>query len=422
MLLKKIFKKNSIFNNQDYIYLNLSYVIQCLFGFFIILNILLNKDFYYLGIFTQIYTFFIIIGHLFAFGIGDSLMRNIPIYTKNNQKKIFTSAIFLGFFLGTTFLIVIYFFMTIYENVIFKYKYIFNHYLLFSILIFSINKIHYAFFNSQRKIKIFSFMNALRPILIFIFLVVIIKYYSKEYLAIIFFYTELIIFFICLYLSSSFLTFKFNLFKYLNLNFMFGRKILLNNILAESLIKVDIICLSIFLNPFFVGIYSLGSFFFEGFYQFLISIKNNINPQLSRLYHKKKYDDIFTLSKISQKISFYLSLIFFILNIVIYFFIREFELNFEESAIILIILSLGILFYSLIIPIENIFAQINKPNIQSLYMSSLFVLNVFFNIIFIRKYGVYGAAIGTSCSYLISIFIFYIILKKNFITNNLKNE
>tara|TARA_E500000178_G_C16622979_1_gene574194 strand:- start:38 stop:649 length:612 start_codon:yes stop_codon:yes gene_type:complete len=203
---------------------------------------------------------------------------------------------------------------------------------------------------------------------------------------------------------------------------MFGRKILLNNILAESLIKVDIICLSIFLSPFFVGIYSLGSFFFEGFYQFLISIKNNINPQLSRLYHKKKYDDIFTLSKISQKISFYLSLIFFILNIVIYFFIREFELNFEESAIILIILSLGILFYSLIIPIENIFAQINKPNIQSLYMSSLFVLNVFFNIIFIRKYGVYGAAIGTSCSYLISIFIFYIILKKNFITNNLKNE
>ena len=164
MLLKKIFKKNSIFNNQDYIYLNLSYVIQCLFGFFIILNILLNKDFYYLGIFTQIYTFFIIIGHLFAFGIGDSLMRNIPIYTKNNQKKIFTSAIFLSFFLGTTFLIVIYFFMTIYENVIFKYKYIFNHYLLFSILIFSINKIRYAFFNSLIILKIFSFMNALRPI------------------------------------------------------------------------------------------------------------------------------------------------------------------------------------------------------------------------------------------------------------------
>jgi len=415
MILKKYFKDSLLFNSKNYLYLNISYFFQTLMGLICVLQIIYLKDFNFLGIFSQFYTCFVILGHLFAFGIGDSILRNIPISKNNNQSndKLLSAivlTILIGFILFFFFLLI----FTIFKNYLEKFYYIFNIFFLISVFIFSINKIFFSYYNATGKIKYFSFLNSIRPFLIAILLFRQIKNEEEQNVALIFLITELIIFILCLIKSSHTLKKSLVKFSFFQLHFNFGKKILFNNILSESLIKVDIICLSLLLSTYHVGLYSFASFFFEGFYQFLISIKNNINPMLSKLYFVKNIKNLFNLIRISSLISLILAFIYFVIVLSVYLFIKYFRLPFEESALILLILVIGLLFYSFIIPMENIFSQTNRPALQSYFMFILFFVNLILNVIFIKLYDVYGAAIATTLSYVMMIPIFLFFFKKIF--------
>ena len=113
MILKKYFKDSLLFNSKNYLYLNISYFFQTLLGLVCVLQIIYLKDFDFLGIFTQFYTCFVILGHLFAFGIGDSILRNIPISKNNNQSNDkFLSALALTVLIG--FILFFFFFFDLY--------------------------------------------------------------------------------------------------------------------------------------------------------------------------------------------------------------------------------------------------------------------------------------------------------------------
>ena len=99
-----------------------------------------------------------------------------------------------------------------------------------------------------------------------------------------------------------------------------------------------------------------------------------------------------------------ISLIVYLLIPYILFFL-EIRLI-DQTLNLLKILFVGLIFYSLIIPSENLLFQSNNPGGQSIYMSSLVFLNIILNYLMITKFGLIGAAIGTAIVYTSSILIF----------------
>ena len=71
---------------------------------------------------------------------------------------------------------------------------------------------------------------------------------------------------------------------------------------------------------------------------------------------------------------------------------------------------IGLCFYSLIIPIENLLFQANKPTYQSVYMLIMTILNITLNVILILSFGLIGAAIATSITFFFSILLFNLIV------------
>ncbi|MCX7729520.1 MAG: polysaccharide biosynthesis C-terminal domain-containing protein, partial [Bacteroidia bacterium] len=61
-----------------------------------------------------------------------------------------------------------------------------------------------------------------------------------------------------------------------------------------------------------------------------------------------------------------------------------------------------------------IFNQIGYPKLQTILIFLVFISNVIFNLIFIPFLGIYGAAIGTSLSFLVQMFFIKYFLKVKF--------
>ena len=81
--------------------------------------------------------------------------------------------------------------------------------------------------------------------------------------------------------------------------------------------------------------------------------------------------------------------------------------DYALSKNIFLIISLGLFSFSISSSFEHIFLMNNKPHYQSLYIIFGNLLNIILNIIFIEKFGLYGAAYATSVSFLfLSLIIF----------------
>ena len=78
----------------------------------------------------------------------------------------------------------------------------------------------------------------------------------------------------------------------------------------------------------------------------------------------------------------------------------------KEAVTLLKFLLAGLVFFSIVVPAENLLFQSNKPEIQSLYMLTLVSLNIILNYVFIQNFGLVGAAMATSLVYCSTVFVF----------------
>ena len=159
-----------------------------------------------------------------------------------------------------------------------------------------------------------------------------------------------------------------------------------------------------------VGIYSMGTRLVNIPGQFISTINKNFTPQI--------YESISSNNKekLNQMIRLFLGTIFFLLFGLILFSKELFYvigIEYKESFIIFLILCLCsyINGYNLIIqPIMTYYKEFVKY--KSIIWVSVGVLNIILNLIFIPKYGIIGAAVVTTISYLLSIpFSYYYAIK-----------
>ena len=145
--------------------------------------------------------------------------------------------------------------------------------------------------------------------------------------------------------------------------------------------------------PACLMIYSLPSF-----------IKNRNNKQM--IYSKTKkiikygflvYFSIFAISCLLSKPIFLLL----------------YGEHYIEARYSFMILMLGFLFNATIrVPIGNIFGALKKPHLNTIINIICLILNVIFNIIFVKWFGYIGAAITTTSILIITSIIYYVIFRR----------
>lgn len=386
----------------------------------ILLNIFILK-FYssdVLGKFNFFYAIMIIFSQFCVGGIQFSVLRHSSVYADdiNEISKIVISALFL-LIVYFTIILSLYF---IFESLILNLFKIFDEALsikiiLFSSLVFALNKILFMCINGLNSIHYLSFFSALRYVVLF--LSVIIFFYLNINVSIIvacFLVSECIIFlclFIWFYLEVGFS--KFTNF-WIKKHFKFGLQAMFGGALMEINARVDILIIGIILGYNSVGIYSFASMIAEGYSQLYSVLKGNIDAIFSRDINKK--NNLLINKSISLMRRIYIPLIIFVslLIIILYkpIFLNIFQLdeNFiQKSWIVLIIIMISMSSVSFLRPFIGLLISLNRPFYFSIIVSGGVLINLILNLILIPKIGINGAAFATGFAFIVeTILLFYI--------------
>lgn len=183
----------------------------------------------------------------------------------------------------------------------------------------------------------------------------------------------------------------------------FGVQVLITDGTFFLDINIDTIIVGYFLTSQQVGIYSIAVMFAQLLFIIPGAMAQVTYPMLTEFYHKDLTSAMkSTLSK-SMKYSFYVSsllglgVILFSSNIIALLL----PPIFQEAVIPLTIIVFSLILYAPTTSIGSLWNAVGKPYIMSI-MGIIFVaLNAIVNIALIPIYGIMGAAIATSTTYLI---------------------
>ncbi|CAH0344876.1 oligosaccharide flippase family protein [Bacillus sp. CECT 9360] len=198
--------------------------------------------------------------------------------------------------------------------------------------------------------------------------------------------------------------------KYIKLSISYGLKAHISNIMTFLNYRLGVLLLGVFVSPASVGIYvaavNLGekiSIFSQSFSQVLLPRIASSNQEEDR-------------NKITAIVSRFIMIFIVCVSLVIFLFsdliFHVFGEDYRSSAHILNLLLPGLTVLAVEKILSNDLAGRGRPDLN-MYVSFVNVaLNVVLNLLLIPRYGIQGAAVSSSITYIIS-FIIKVILYKN---------
>ena len=416
MLNLKNFKFSKFFSDLGLNYLSL--VFLGLSG--ILLNIIIARNYgtSTLGVFNQILSIYIIFPMISSAGIPHSVLHYLPKFNSKSSevKTIISTALVLVTILSAI-LIFLFLYLIIPISVLLDSQEIIIglKLILPAIFFFSINKVLiYGVINGLREMKRFAIFQSSRYLLILLCLIIFSIFKPDEsFLPLVFTFSEFILFLIIVIDLSKNLKFwkiEKNFFYWIKKHLIFGAKSIFNGLLIEINSRIDILMVGIYLSDNEVGIYSIAALFAEGFLQIFIVIQNNVNPIISRYFSSKRINNLsLYLSKL-KKLTYKISILLCMISIFLYKPILDLIIpNYlvSSSFVPFMILTLGITMASGFIPFGNILSMAGLPELNTIYMVSFVSFNIILNFILIPIYGINGAALATSSSYIFAaVFLF----------------
>ncbi len=377
---------------------------------FLLFSVLLNRSLgpHLKGIYTFYMTIPLLLNAFLSFGLESA---NVYFIGKKGIKphKLISNSIFVY---SVVFLIVLLLYLFLYHsNLLSGFKQYGSNRILLLLSLLSTPIIMENTFLSTIVLALqkYNLYNILKfiPILFLTIMVAICIFFLK--------YVNIIIFF-SLWIASLIISISFYLFvlrehlhmekfdvKFFIKTIRYSFKNYIANLSSFLIYRSDYFIISLFLPPKFLGFYSVATVVSEKLWLIPSSIGTVLYPKVS---NQKEYNKDTTL--FSLKINFLLMIILGLLlgaisNPLIKFLYGKAFL--PTSKIILFLLP-GIVF--LAIP-KLLTADLNgqgHPEFSAIYSFIGFIINLVLNIILIPKYGILGAAISTSISYIyISIMI-----------------
>lgn len=373
-----------------------------------------------LGLWGQMFAIYIIVSQFGSFGIQFSVQALTSSEREHsNRISIINSSYLLVFPIAIFISLLLVFFSEFISNLFESSKLYQNLiYAAFAVLFYSFNKVIIGSFNGLRQIKQMSILQAGRGLFLLIGLILFyLNGFEAEKIGLILIFTEVIVFILgCLFVIKSKIFQPFSvklslLKKHLN----FGLKSMFSGVLIELNTKVDTVLIGYFLTDKSVGLYTLSVSVAEGFFLLLSVFRNNFNPIIAENLARESYNELKVFVAQWKRKLYLLNILLFIVSIPCYFILTKImgEEEWSNTILYFTILSVGPILVSGYFPFLGALLQKSMPGWFSFTSLLSIILNLVFNIILIRPYGLMGAAVATSLAVVIST------LYSRYLTNKL---
>ncbi len=381
----------------------ISFGTQALMGLILNFGLMWGNSQEALGSFNFYYAFFVLLGQAGALGVQETSLKHVSQHHPDDVtvKDISRSA--MGLVSMSSGLVAF---------CLFVMSFLLDHVLApglrqlaLAIFLFSLNKVGMAILNGRHHFKSFALLQALRSILLVCSVYgIVLSGYTNVHLSWAFLFTETVLFCTIFFLLLKDLGHWFRNApkKWRDLHFADGVRLLPHCLLSEAFLRIDVLMLSFFVNLEILGRYSFVAFCAEGILQLPYFIKNMVTPQLARhIFHGERTEIHRTALKASL-ISLSLTLVLTIsLTILFPIGLRMMGLTGAQAIYDWWkILAIGVVIYSITVPVENILYLLGFPKLQSVFLAAITSVNVFLNLMFIPDLGAGGAAMATTLSFL----------------------
>lgn len=287
----------------------------------------------------------------------------------------------------------------------------FTYYLVALSVVFSLLTCNISWLIGQKKINWFNLLNVSQYVLHFLFLLILI--YGFQYVEIENYFTAQILCYLVLFIISAFIVFKGFKFNSISFSkkvflesFHYGWKSQLSAFIQFLNYRLSYYFLDLFKGISSVGIYSIGVAFSEAIWV----VSRSLSLVLySEVINENDSETAIRRTKISLKFSFIITLVFtcFLLLIPESFFSFVFGKDFGETKLVILLLSPGIVAIGLSNIVGHYFAGINELRILNVKSLIGLLITIVGSYYLVPIYGISGACIVTSISYLVSSIILF---------------
>jgi len=383
----------------------------------IVLNIVIAR-FYTpgdLGVFNQIYAIYIFFSQLSVAGVQVSVLKHVAQFAENSMEcdRIITAALLICVVSASVFLLILVFSRSLIGRILESEDVASGLvYILPGLWCFALNKVYLGILNGFEKMKSYALFSSMRALCMLCGLLgavligleghklcLVITVAECAVLVTIFFYTKRFF---------SFVVHR-NCLDWIKIHSLFGVKSLSTGLIGELNTRVDILVLGIFTSDMVVGIYSLAAMVIEGALQLPFVLRRILDPMLTKLVYHVRVDEVKRLVHRGTSLTFFGMVFVFILLVAIFpFAVEKLTSNpqFSSSWLVFCILAAGAVVTSSYVPFSGLLVQGGYPGYQSLFILSVCLTNIALNFILIPFFGMYGAAVATTISYL--FFVIYL--------------
>jgi stage V sporulation protein B len=180
----------------------------------------------------------------------------------------------------------------------------------------------------------------------------------------------------------------------------FGARGVVGGLLSDLNTRVDVLCLSLFVDDRAIGVYSLAAVVAEALHQVPIVVRSLLTPRLVTLLAVRDQRSISMLVRSVRARLLPGMLAIGAVTVALFTPLTSWltEETFAAGRAPLIVLTLGVVLASAYTPFSLLLVQGGDPIGNSLLLASAVVLNVAGNLLLIPLYGIVGAAMATAAS------------------------
>jgi len=392
----------------------------CSLGFLALAGLFLNfaiARFYgsqVLGVFNVAFALYIFASQFGVFGIHLSIMQHVSAHyndPENDISESSTAALLLTTLVSTVVTIIVFF----------AIPWVVEFYgdravgigkacyaILPGLWAFSINKVLYSIINGARMMRTFAVLSALRYVFMLLsFFVMIMIDIPGEYLTIVFSFSELALIVILFYFATKTIgRWRIrDLWAFVKNHIWFGSRVFMSGAVLELNTRVDVLMIAYFLNAKMAGIYTIAALIAEGVGRLVFAVRTNFNPIIGRAVKTGEPDGLLSLSR--KSVILFPGLMLFV-SIIAYLLFPLFcklmfnDPDYLQSQFPLAILLMGITASSGLLTFNMILSQAKRPASHTIFVMIVLSVNIVINLICVPRFGIVGAAIGTSVSFIVS--------------------
>lgn len=423
--LKGIFSIRQRFN-RDVLWNTGSLAILGVSGIIINLVIMACRGPQALGIFNQVFAFYIVISQIAVGGLQFSVLKHCS-YEQGNLTEcaaIASSALMLVAFAGIVICVILFGLRDVIGRILDSPSVTLGlSFAIPGLAFFALNKVLLMVLNGLRNMHAFAVFQALRYVLILAGVVsIMLLGYPGSHLPLSLTIAEVTLFVaLMLYINIILFRIRFSfapeIRNWFSRHISFGSRGFLSGVLIEMNTRVDVLMLGYFMSDTIVGIYSFASTFAEGFAQLSTVIRQNVDPIIGRCFVEDNREKIREIAlKIRRTFYPIMAIIGCALVAVFPVLIWLVASNGEnwQSWGVFVILVCGIVLASGYRPFIGMLLQGGRPGRYTVLIAGTVMGNVILNVCLIPVLGIYGAAVATACVYVLEVVALVVFVRKLF--------